>query len=248
LGLWRRLGAHRLPAMFLTQRRTPPEYFDALDRPLNELQAAYRQLGRVNRCFKFSHPFVWVLPRWLGRERCRRLEFLDLGAGDGLLGRILGRWAHQRGWDWQFTNLDINPRALALNPNGRNVVGSVLALPFEEGCFDVVIASQMTHHLNTEVEVVQHFREAWRVTREAVLLSDVHRNAGLMGLVWLGTLLLGCSRPLRADALVSVQRAFRVAEWKSLAHQAGLADARVWLYAGTRLMLQARKPAPTLSR
>ncbi len=228
--------------MFLEQRKLEPEYFDAADRPLEELRTAYRQLGRVNRFFKFSHPFVFVLPRWLGRERCRQLAFLDLGAGDGLLGQILSRWARRRGWDWQFTNLDINPRALALNVNGRNVIGSALDLPFPDGSFDVVVASQMTHHLNTDAEVIQHFREAWRVTRDAVFISDVHRNVALLALVWSGTLLLGCSKPLRSDALISVRRAFRVPEWKALAARAEVAGTHIWLYAGTRLMLQARRP------
>jgi hypothetical protein len=47
---------------------------------------------------------------------------------------------------------------------------------------------------------------------------------------------------MRADAVISVQRGFRVAEWRRHAAEAEIPSARVWLYAGTRIMLAAKKP------
>lgn len=226
--------------MFLRARSTQAESFDSDSRPTAEIIAGYRQLARANRLFFFSHPFVFTLPRLLGAERCRALTLLDVGAGDGLLGRRLKAWAQRRGWRWEVTNLDVNARALALNAGGRNVTGSALALPFPDAQFDVVIASQMTHHL-ADAEVVTHFREAWRVARHAVLLSDLHRNPFLYGLVWAGSWLAGFNRAMREDGLISVQRGFRLDEWRGHAAAAGIPDARVWLYAGTRIMLAARK-------
>lgn len=230
--------------MFLSRRSTQAEYLDTPGRAAQEIAADYRELGRVNWLFRFSHPFEWFITRSLGAERCRRLDFLDLGAGDGLLGECLSRWAARRGWTWRFTNLDLNPQALQLRPGPRNIAGSVLQLPFADGSFDVVIASQMTHHLDHDAEVVTHFREAWRVTRDALLLCDTHRNAGLYGLVWVGTLLCGCSKLLRQDGFISVRRSFRVPEWQALAALAEIPRAKVSLYLGTRLVLQARKAAP----
>ena len=226
-------------SMFLRERSTQAESFDSHERPAAEIAAGYRQLARANRAFFFSHPFVITLPRLLGAERCRTLTLLDVGAGDGLLGRRLEAWAQRRGWDWEVTNLDPNPHAL--NPGGRNVTGSALALPFSDGHFDVVIASQMAHHLG-DLEVTVHFREAWRVARSAVVLSDLHRNPFLLALVWLGSWPLGFSRVMRADAVISVRRGFRVAEWRRHAAEAEIPSARVWLYAGTRIMLAAKKP------
>lgn len=226
--------------MFLRERSTQAESLDSPERPPAEIAASYRQLARANRLFFFSHPFVVHLPRVLGRENCRSLTLLDVGAGDGLLGQRLARWAQRRDWHWEVTNLDANPHALALNPGGRNVPGSALALPFPDAHFDVVVASQMTHHL-TDAEVVTHFREAWRVARRTVLVSDVHRNAFLYGLVWFGVRLLGLGRAMREDGVISVRRGFRLGEWRRHAEEAGIPDARVWLYAGTRIMLAARK-------
>ncbi len=216
------------------------EYFDAPDRPAGEVTAAFRELDRVNRLFQFSHPFVSRLPRWLGRPRCERLEILDVGAGTGLLGKRLSDWARRRGWDWRFTNLDANPVALKSGNAENGVLGSALQLPFADGSFDLVVASQMTHHL-TDAEVVQHWREAWRVTRDAIFICDLHRNAGFYAMLWLTMRLMRADRRLREDGLISVKRGFRLGEWRELASRAEIPQARVWLYYGTRIVLQARK-------
>ena len=229
--------------MFLRERSTQAESFDAPDRTAAEVAESYGHLARLNRFFFFSHPFVLVLPRLLGHERCQKLSLLDVGAGDGLLGITLSRWAARRGWDWQVTNLDNNPLALQLNPGGRNVTGSALRLPFPDDHFDAVIASQMTHHLTLEQDISTHFREVWRVARHGVLLSDLHRNRALYFLVSVGMRLLGLPATLRQDGLISVRRGFRVPEWKARANEAGIPSAKVWLYLGTRIIFEARKPS-----
>jgi SAM-dependent methyltransferase len=183
-----------------------------------------------------------VLPRWLGAECCSQLEILDVGAGTGSLGRELSQWAARRGWDWRFTNLDTNEVALRLGSGPGAVSGNALALPFANDSFDLVITSQMTHHL-TDLEIITHWREAGRVTRDGLFFCDLHRNVGLYAMLWLATRLFGASRHLREDALISVKRGFRLEEWRSLAAQANLRNARVWVFYGTRIVLQARKAA-----
>ncbi len=228
--------------MFFRERSTQAEYFDAPDRPADQMAAAFRELDRVNRFFHFSHAFECRLPAWLGTRRCQQLEILDVGAGTGLLGRQLSAWARQRGWDWRFTNLDANPVALDAGDAANGVIGSALQLPFPDGSFDLVVASQMTHHL-ADAEVVQHWREAWRVTRDAIFICDLHRNPGLYLMLWLTLRLMRADRTLRQDGLLSVKRGFRRQEWNQLARRAEIPGARVWLYYGTRIVLQARKGA-----
>lgn len=227
--------------MFLRQRSTQPEHFDSPDCTEAEIAAEFRALNRVNRLFRFSHPFESALPRWLG-PACERLEILDVGAGTGLLGQTLTDWARRRGWHWHFTHLDTNPLALKIGRQPDSVVGSALQLPFATGRFDLVVASQMTHHL-TDEQVVTHWREAWRVTRDAIFICDLHRNAGLYALVWLTLQLLRAKATVREDGLISVRRGFRLHEWRDLATRADIPGANVWRYHGTRIVLQARKQA-----
>ncbi|MGA2787926.1 MAG: methyltransferase domain-containing protein [Verrucomicrobiota bacterium] len=205
-----------------------------------ETAAAFCELDRINRFFAFAHPFESVLPHWLGAKNCERMNILDIGAGTGLLGKTLTEWAGCRGWDWHFTNLDANALALKTGNQPDSVVGSALQLPFADSSFDLVVASQMTHHL-TDGQIVTHWREAWRVTRGAMFVCDLHRNAGLYAMLWFGMHLLRINRIVRNDGLISVRRGFRLGEWRELAARAEIPDAKIWLYYGTRIVLQARK-------
>jgi SAM-dependent methyltransferase len=226
--------------MFLRQRSTQIEYFDLPDRTEAEIALSFRDLNRVNSLFRFTHPFESVLPGWLGRKNCGRLNILDVGAGTGLLGKKLTEWALNQGWHWHFTNMDTNPLALKIGGMTGGVVGSALQLPFADGSFDLVVASQMTHHL-TDEHVVTHWREAWRVTRDAIFICDLHRNAGLYALLWLTLHLMRANPTVLEDGLISVRRGFRLDEWRELAAKAKISGARVWRYHGTRIVLQARK-------
>ena len=226
--------------MFFARRSTQAEYFDLHGRSEVAILEAYRELNRMNRIFRFTRPFEELLPSWLGNARCARLEILDVGAGTGLLAENLTEWARERDWTWRFTNLDSNPTAIRHCAMPRTVSGSCLSLPFADDSFDLVVASQMTHHLSDE-EVVIHLREAWRVTRDAVFICDLHRNAGLYSMLWLSTLLLRLNGGVREDALLSVKRGFREPELSGLALKAGLTSANVKLSWGTRIVLQARK-------
>ena len=198
----------------------------------------------MNRFIRFERPFRFWLPRILGREACKNLSFLDLGAADGLLGRELASWADRQGWDWHFTNLDLCPFTAELDPAPRHVTASVTALPFKDGSFDVVTASMMTHHLNSDAEVIAHFTEATRVARRVVLICDLHRNAAfLLGL----QMMLRCMsvpKEFREDGALSVRRGWRVHEWQRLVKSAGLEGATVWFEHGTRILLSVVKQQP----
>jgi hypothetical protein len=105
----------------------------------------------------------------------------------------------------------------------------------------LVIASQMTHHLDSDADICRHFAEAERVARTAVFLNDLHRNPALFGFIWILLHLRPYPSHFRQDGQISVKRGFRVREWKDLARRAGLKNARVWFYFGAKVMLYARK-------
>ncbi len=223
--------------MFLRRRATQVEYFDRLGITDAELREEYLGLNRLNRLVRFERPFrVWI-PEVFGAEACRRMEILDLGSGDGLLGRELSAWAADRGWRWNFTNLDLCPVAAAMDPDPGHVVGSVTDLPFADGTFDLAVSSTMAHHLPSEADVVRHWCEARRVVRRGVLFCDLLRSVPFLVALWALTVLTGHRRSLRHDAVLSVRRGWRPEEWRRLAAAAGLAGARVWREHGTRVLL-----------
>jgi len=229
-------------SMLFRQRSTQVESMDRHDRSSAEVLNSYRELERANRLFFLPQPFITAIPRMLGPDRCRSLTILDVGAGDGTLGLKLRDHAAQHNWNWEVTSLDLNPCTRHLHRGRPAVIGSALAPPFPDNSFDIVIASQMSHHL-ADAEVVIHFREAWRVARHAIVLCDLHRNPLLYALVWLTLAPPWFSAGFRRDGLISVRKGFRLQEWRRFAQSAGIAGARVWLYAATRITLEARKPA-----
>jgi SAM-dependent methyltransferase len=225
--------------MFLSRRSRQAEYFD-VERSTAELAGFFSCLGRVNRSFAFSEPFERLLPGIVGELNCPALSILDLGAGDGMLGKELTDWAQERSWHWCVTNLDISLPALGLNPGGRNVVGSAFALPFHNNSFDVVIASQMAHHLSDD-EVIRLLREAWRVSRRGILICDLHRTLLVYCALWI---LLRAQRhtgPFYQDALLSVKRSWRVKELGKLAESAQIPDVQVSILRRARVVLKGLK-------
>jgi SAM-dependent methyltransferase len=231
----------------LRERAIEPEHFDDPARTREEITDGYRELARVNRLFRLEDPYTRVMSRWLGPKNCKHLSILDLGAGDGWLGNVLEEWAEKQGWTWRVTNLDINAVALGLRPAANNVVGSVLALPFQTNAFDIVIASQMTHHLADDAEAVQHFREAYRVGRLGMFITDMKRSAFLYAMLCLVLPIIRLTPLMREDGLLSVKRSWRRDEFAKLAERAQLTDATVRSYYGTRLIVAAKKAIPAAS-
>lgn len=225
--------------MFLSRRSMQAEYFDA-ERSAPELKEFFRSLSFFNRLFGFAQPFQFGLPNLLNHENCQALSILDVGSGDGSLGKVLSRWAEGHKWTWKVTNLDSNWVALCLNPQGQNVAASAIALPFRDASFDAVIASQMVHHLD-DANVEQLLREAWRVTRRGLLISDLHRGFLLYVVIWLLLRLRSHPSAFCADALLSVRRGWRAKDLKSLASRAGLSSAQVGVQFASRVILSARK-------
>ena len=231
--------------MMLRERATEPEHFDSPARTPAEIAAGYRELARVNRLCRLDDPYTRVMSRWLGAKNCRELSILDVGAGDGWLGGAMDQFAERLDWKWRVTNLDLNSIPLQLNSSSRNVAGSVVALPFAVNSFDIVIASQMTHHLANDAEVIQHFREAHRVARRAVFITDMQRSVFLYAMLWIMLRILRLTPTMRADGLLSVKRSWTRRELIDLAARAGLSGATVCSYFGTRWIVAARKTPAT---
>lgn len=234
--------------MLFSARATQPEHFDDARRSPEEFRSAYAELARVNRLFRAEDPYTRVMARWLGADECRQLSILDLGAGDGWLGRAMEKWAAKCGWHWKVTDLDLNPIPLSLGEGRCRVAASALNLPFEDGAFDIVIASQMTHHLNSDDDVVRHFREAWRVASRGVFITDMQRSWSLYFLLHLTLPFLRLSPAMTHDGFLSVRKAWRPSEWRELARRAGLESARVQGYFGTRVILSGLKNPASISR
>lgn len=87
---------------------------------------------------------------------------LDVGCGNGYFTQQLVKRAHTVGLDFSAT-------MLAQHPASDLVRGSTLALPFADDTFDLVVCSNLLHHIKVPRDAV---REMARVSRGYVALSE----------------------------------------------------------------------------
>ena len=186
------------------QRVTTPEILDSDQCPPEEVKCALRDLGRMNRWFggvATTQALIERVARFTGQTH---LSVLEVAAGFGEVPRLVSRRLVRRGITLDFTFLD--RMRSHLNGNPRSVVADGLALPFQDGSFDVVSCSLFAHHLSPE-ELSRFLRDAARVGRCAVVINDLVRHPLHLALVYAGFPLMRC-RVSRVDGVVSVRSAY----------------------------------------
>jgi len=214
--------------MNFRQRANEDEIMNDLSRPEHEFDAAYRELGMVNRWLGGIRAITRFLPAMPNPL------ILDIAAGacdtsEALIRRIPCR----------IVVLDRNARGLKLARKSSPVVGDALELPFRNDAFDVVMASAFFHHLSND-DCVRVLKDMWRIAKRLVLVNDLHRHPVAYFSIRVLTAFFSQSTMVRHDGPVSVRRAFRPRELLSIANAAGV-PAHVYRSFPYRLVLVAAK-------
>jgi ubiquinone/menaquinone biosynthesis C-methylase UbiE len=227
------------------QRCHELEHIDKGDYTPEEYEGCLAELRRVNRWLgDVSALKRSVLPD-LARDGARAFTLLDVGAGTGELLREVALAARARGTESRLVGLELNERAAAVLleesrefPEVVSVRGDALRLPFADGAFDYVICSLFTHHFRDDA-CVRVLKEMARVARRRVYCIDLHRHpVAYYFYTTVGRLILH-NRLVREDGALSILRAFRPGELRSLGERAGLKEVKVERRFPYRLVLSA---------
>jgi 2-polyprenyl-3-methyl-5-hydroxy-6-metoxy-1,4-benzoquinol methylase len=184
-------------------------------------------LARVNRWTFTAHPVLAYMKEAVGDAR--RFRLMDVGFGDGDILRAIARWAKWRGIDAELVGVDLNEKSVAA---AREATPAGLAIDYragdyldQDGPFDFVISSQVTHHM-TDDQLTTFLRYLEAEARRGWLICDLHRHGfAYWGFPLLARLLF-VHRIVREDGQLSIARSFRPAEWRALLAEAGIeADA-----------------------
>ncbi len=168
------------------------------------VDAAMRDLSRVNRWFGGVTTARAMLKRVAAATRTNRLSLLEVGAGTGEVPRLAAARLAPRGIALDITLLD---RVRSHLPTGnRSIVGDALALPFPDSAFDVVSCTLFAHHLDPP-QLLQFIREGLRVSRCALLINDLVRHPLHLALVYTSFPVIH-SRVAWLDGLTSVRRSY----------------------------------------
>jgi ubiquinone/menaquinone biosynthesis C-methylase UbiE len=204
------------------QRVDAPEILDSDACSQGDVEAVLRVLGRINRWFGGVATTQRMVERAAQVSGMKHLSLLEVAAGSGEVPEIVRSRLARRGIALKVTLLDRarshlpgENRAEA-NRTGRNrgIVADALALPFDDGAFDLVSCNLFAHHLNDQ-QLSQFVRESLRVSRRAVLINDLVRHPLHLALVYASYPIMR-NRIAWLDGLTSVRRAYVPEEIRSV--------------------------------
>jgi SAM-dependent methyltransferase len=210
----------------LAERVRSDEQMDdpALDPAVYERVLA--DLARVNLWTLAARPTLSFLSRASAGMPAFRL--LDVGFGHGDMLRRIARWARRSGVAVYLIGVDLNPRSAAV---ARAATPTSWPIEYRTGDYrdvagpiDFVISSLVAHHMtDDELDTFLRFMEV-RAER-GWLVNDLHRHLfAYLGFPLLARL-IGAHRIVREDGRLSIARAFRPGEWRSILVSAGVPDA-----------------------
>jgi len=186
--------------------------------------ASLRDIARANRWFGGAAAVRRGLDRVLvDLPRGATATLADFGTGLGDLPRAAQRWAGRRGVRLVAVGLERSPVAarLAAAAGVPCAVGCAGATPLRDKSVDLVLVSQVAHHLCDE-SAVRLFRECDRVARRGVVIADLRR--GRLGPLafWAGARALRFDPVTVADGMTSIRRGYTAGELRDLLQEAGV--------------------------
>ena len=183
-------------------------------------------LSRVNWWTLAARPTLAFLTR--ATRGINAFRLLDVGFGHGDMLRRIARWARRRGIEAELICVDLNANSAA---TARAATPADVAIDYRTGDYaevperlDFVISSLVAHHMNDgQLEAFIRFME--QRAERGWLVNDLHRHAfSYYGFPLLARL-IGAHRIVREDGQLSIARAFRPPEWRTILAGAGIPDA-----------------------
>jgi SAM-dependent methyltransferase len=205
-----------------------PVGIEALDDPATDPRLVERMLGDIARS-----------NRWLGGtlaarhgvaallrpgDRGHRITLLDIGTGAGDVPRALRRWARRR----RGVTLDafgIERIAAAAGLAQRHGTTTILAcagaLPVRSASVDIVLMSQLLHHLDHD-SAVRLLADASRIARRGVVVADLEAGRLAQVAFRMAGRALGMHAVTIHDGVTSLRRGYTARSLGALLADAGV--------------------------
>jgi 2-polyprenyl-3-methyl-5-hydroxy-6-metoxy-1,4-benzoquinol methylase len=212
----------------LSRRNLLPEWMDdpQLDAAMHhQALTGLARLNFIGRSAEMLWPYVH---RFARASNSRALRVLDIGSGAGDVVIALWKKARRQGISMEIVGLDISPTAVDVARHRAESAGArasfevcdVLAETLPSG-FDVVMSSLFLHHLD-DGQARQLLKQMRQSTEGLLLINDLERSRVNLWQTQLAARVLTRSPVVHVDAPRSIERAFSLAEVRSLAEAAGL--------------------------
>ncbi len=200
-----------------------PETLDRRDAEPALVRRTLADLSVSNALFGGRQAVHWGLSRLLEDARAAGpLTVLDVGAGMGdILLHVQRRLAAR--WPLRPVAVDhLRPAARLCHDAGiPAAVGDLARLPLGDRAVDLVVVSQVLHHL-APAAAAAFLRHIAPLARVGVVVADLRRSPVAQAGIWTVSHLLGFHPVTRRDGVASVGYGFTTAELAALCREAGL--------------------------
>ncbi|MFQ5443343.1 MAG: methyltransferase domain-containing protein [Nitrospinales bacterium] len=235
--------------MFSPPRRNlRAELLDLDEAPFEEVRDSLQDVCRVNRFLSGYRVLLHHIEDFLRQHSSDQpFTILDVATGSADQPIAVVELARRLGIPVKITAIDINNKMLKYAreetrnyPEIELVQCDILALPFQESAFDVVINSLSLHHFTRE-NAIAILRAIYPMGRRGIIINDLHRSRVAYISILILTRMFTRNRLTRFDAPVSVMNAFTPKEMKELATEAGWPRFKVHCHFPYRIALVAGK-------
>ncbi len=225
--------------VLFSQRSKEIEIMDDLDFHDAVVFQTLRELDFINQWLGGNAVTLDAIEKiWKGIAKEQSISIVDLGCGSGETLRLIASKANRQNRNVQLTGIDANPHIVDY---AKNHSGNFSSIKFEalnifsndflSRNFDIAIATLFLHHFSDE-ELIQFFAALKVKTKVGIIVNDIHRHPlAYYSIKWL-TSLFSKSRMVKYDAPLSVLRAFKRSEIKSILKKAGIKNYKLrWKWA-----------------
>jgi ubiquinone/menaquinone biosynthesis C-methylase UbiE len=216
-------------AVSFSHRSGAVEIMDDLEFHDDVVFQTLRELDFINQWLGGNAVTLSAIEKtWKEIPKEQPMTIIDLGCGSGEMLRLIAKKATYQNRNVQLTGIDANPHIVdyARNysvdfSNIKFEVLNIFSNEFQSHKVDIVIATLLLHHFSNE-ELIHLFTSLKKNTRVGIIVNDIHRHLlAYYSIKWL-TSLFSKSSMVKFDAPLSVLRAFKRKELKSILEKAGI--------------------------
>lgn len=204
------------------ERSSQKEIMDDFKLAGKDMQLLMADLERVNTYLGGNHITWYGIKTLLHKSSQQEFTILDVGCGDGALMRYCADKANTEGLKIRWIGLDANPNILeeasSKSGNYSQIEYScrdILAAQEELPKFDIALCTLVLHHFKEE-EIKYILNLLCSQAKVGIVINDLERSRMAFELFKLFSRLFLKTKIAAHDGLVSIARAFKKEELKTL--------------------------------